>query len=156
MVGLPQAHEEEILGRAYDARLMRRLLRYLTPYRAVLAGSATLLLAISGLEVVRPYLLKVAIDSYIVPGHLHGLWGIALLYLGIVALESGVRYWQLFLMNWTGERIVVDLRFEIFRHLHRLPLRYFDRNPAGRIFTRVTSDVENLKDLFTSGLVKRS
>ncbi len=153
MVGLPQAHEEEILGRAYDARLMRRLLRYLTPYRAVLAGSATLLLAISGLEVVRPYLLKVAIDSYIVPGHLHGLWGIALLYLGIVALASGVRYWQLFLMNWTGEQIVTDLRFEIFRHLHRLPLRYFDRNPAGRIFTRVTSDVENLKDLFTSGLV---
>jgi ATP-binding cassette subfamily B protein len=132
---------------------MRRLLRYLTPYRAVLAGSATLLLAVSGLEVVRPYLLKVAIDSYIVPGHLDGLWGIALLYLGIVALESGVRYWQLFLMNWTGERIVADLRFEIFRHLQRLPLRYFDRNPAGRIFTRVTSDVENLKDLFTSGLV---
>lgn len=153
MVELAQTHEEEVLGRAYDARLMRRLLRYLTPYRAILAGSATLLIAVSGLEVLRPYLLKVAIDNYIVPGHLRGLWGIALLYLGIVALESGVRYWQLYLMNWTGERIVADLRFEIFHHLQRLPLRYFDRNPAGRIFTRVTSDVENLKDLFTSGLV---
>ncbi len=153
MVGVVKDQEEEILGRAYDARLIKRLLTYLTPYRAALGGSATLLLFVSGLEILRPYLLKVAIDSYIVPGSLKGLWGIALLYLGILALESGVRYGQLFLMQWTGERVVADLRFEIFRHLQRLPLRYFDRNPAGRIFTRVTSDVENLKDLFTSGLV---
>jgi len=153
MGAISHVHEEEVLGRVYDARLMRRLLRYLAPYRAILAGSAALLVVVSGLEVIRPYLIKVAIDNYIVPGHLDGLWGIALLYLGILALESGVRYWQLFLMNWTGERVVANLRFEIFQHLQRLPLRYFDRNATGRIFTRVTSDVENLKDLFTSGLV---
>ncbi len=153
MGAISHVHEEEVLGRVYDARLMRRLLRYLAPYRAILAGSAALLVVVSGLEVLRPYLIKVAIDNYIVPGHLDGLWGIALLYLGILALESGVRYWQLFLMNWTGERVVANLRFEIFQHLQRLPLRYFDRNATGRIFTRVTSDVENLKDLFTSGLV---
>ena len=105
------------------------------------------------LHLAPPYLIKVAIDNYIIPGHLDGLWGIALFYLGILALESGFRYWQVFLMNWTGERVVANLRFEIFHHLQRLPLRYFDRNATGRIFTRVTSDVENLKDLFTSGLV---
>lgn len=145
--------EEEIVGRAYDARLMRRLLTYLSPYRGVVAGSAALLIIGSGFEVLRPYLLKVAIDNYIVPAHLNGLWGLALLYLGVLALEGGVRYGQLIFTQWTGERVTADIRLEIFRHLKHLPLRYFDRNPAGRIFTRVTSDVENLKELFTSGLV---
>ncbi|MCI0483148.1 MAG: ABC transporter ATP-binding protein/permease [candidate division NC10 bacterium] len=153
MVGLAHQEEETIVGRAYDARLVKRLLTYLIPYRAALAGSGTLLILTSGLEVIRPYLLKVAIDSYIVPGALQGLWGLALLYLGIVALEGAVRYGLLFITQWTGQRIMVDLRLEIFRHLNRLSLRYFDRNPAGRIFTRVTSDVENVKELFTSGLV---
>jgi ATP-binding cassette subfamily B protein len=153
MVGLAHQEEETIVGRAYDARLVKRLLTYLIPYRAALAGSGTLLILTSGLEVIRPYLLKVAIDSYIVPGALEGLWGLALLYLGIVALEGAVRYGLLFITQWTGQRIMVDLRLEIFRHLNRLSLRYFDRNPAGRIFTRVTSDVENVKELFTSGLV---
>ena len=150
MVALADHEEETIVGRAYDARLVKRLLTYLIPYRAALAGSGTLLILTSGLEVIRPYLLKVAIDSYIVPGALQGLWGLALLYLGIVALEGTVRYGLLFLTQWTGQRIMVDLRLEIFRHLNRLSLRYFDRNPAGRIFTRVTSDVENVKELFTS------
>jgi ATP-binding cassette subfamily B protein len=153
MVGLAHQEEETIVGRAYDARLVKRLLTYLIPYRGALAGSSALLILTSGLEVIRPYLLKVAIDSYIVPGALQGLWGLALLYLGIVALEGAVRYGLLFLTQWTGQRIMVDLRLEIFRHLNRLSLRYFDRNPAGRIFTRVTSDVENVKELFTSGLV---
>ncbi|HET7854005.1 MAG TPA: ABC transporter ATP-binding protein [Candidatus Methylomirabilis sp.] len=153
MVGLAHQEEETIVGRAYDARLVKRLLTYLIPYRAALAGSGTLLILTSGLEVIRPYLLKVAIDSYIVPGALQGLWSLALLYLGIVALEGAVRYGLLFITQWTGQRIMVDLRLEIFRHLNRLSLRYFDRNPAGRIFTRVTSDVENVKELFTSGLV---
>ena len=153
MVALADQEEETIVGRAYDARLVKRLLTYLIPYRAALAGSGTLLILTSGLEVIRPYLLKVAIDSYIVPGALQGLWGLALLYLGIVALEGAVRYGLLYLTQWTGQRIMVDLRLEIFRHLNRLSLRYFDRNPAGRIFTRVTSDVESVKELFTSGLV---
>jgi ATP-binding cassette, subfamily B, multidrug efflux pump len=153
MATIVRQEEEELLGRAYDARLMRRLITYLTPHRAVIASSATLLVIASGLEVLRPYLLKVAIDSYIVPARLEGLWGLAFLYLGILALEGGVRYGQLILTHWTGQRVMADVRLEIFRHLKRLPLRYFDRNPAGRIFTRVTSDVENLKELFTSGLV---
>jgi ATP-binding cassette subfamily B protein len=153
MATIARQEEEEILGRAYDARLMKRLLTYLTPYRAVIAGSGTLLVIASGLEVLRPYLLKVAIDSHIVPARLEGLWELAVLYLGVVALEGGVRYGQLLFTQWTGQRVMADVRLEIFRHLKRLPLRYFDRNPAGRIFTRVTSDVENLKELFTSGLV---
>jgi ATP-binding cassette subfamily B protein len=153
MTGITAHEEETIVGRAYDARLVKRLLTYLIPYRAAVAGSGALLILTSGLEVVRPYLLKVAIDSYIVPGALQGLWGLALLYLFIVALEGAVRYGLLFLTQWTGQRIMVDLRLEIFRHLNRLSLRYFDRNPAGRIFTRVTSDVESVKELFTSGLV---
>ncbi|MGH7387294.1 MAG: ABC transporter ATP-binding protein [Candidatus Methylomirabilales bacterium] len=153
MGGLAHQEEETIVGRAYDARLVKRLLTYLIPYRAALAGSGTLLILTSGLEVIRPYLLKVAIDNYIVPGALQGLWGLALLYMVIVALEGAVHYALLFLTQWTGQRIMVDLRLEIFRHLNRLSLRYFDRNPAGRIFTRVTSDVESVKEMFTSGLV---
>jgi ATP-binding cassette subfamily B protein len=153
MSGTVHQEEEAIVGRVYDARLMRRLLAYAAPYRAALITSATLLLVASGLEVIPPYLVKVAIDSHILPGELHGLWGLALLYLAIVALGGAVHYVLLCLTNWTGQRVMADLRLTIFRHLNRLPLRYFDRNPAGRIFTRVTSDVENLKDLFTSGLV---
>ncbi len=153
MTTMVRQEEEKIIGRAYDARLMKRLLRYLTPYRTALAGSATFLVLASGLEVIRPYLIKVAIDSHIVPARLEGLWTLALLYLGIVAVEGALRYGLLFLTNWTGQRIMADVRQEIFRHLNRLSLRYFDSNPAGRIFTRVTSDVENLKELFTSGLV---
>lgn len=145
--------EEEVFGRAFDARLMKRLLKYLTPYRTVIAGSAMLLILASGLEVIRPYLIKIAIDSHIVPARLEGLWTVALLYLGIVALEGVVQYGLLILTNWTGQRFMADLRLGIFRHLNRLSLRYFDANPAGRTFTRVTSDVENLKELFTSGLV---
>jgi ATP-binding cassette, subfamily B, multidrug efflux pump len=153
MSGTMQHDEETTLGRASDARLVKRLTAYLRPYRTALAGSATLLVLASGLDVVRPYLLKVAIDSYILPGELQGLTGLALLYLGILALEGTVRYGLTCVTNWTGQRIMADLRNTIFRHLNRLSLRYFDRNPAGRIFTRVTSDVENLKDLFTSGLI---
>ena len=153
MVALADQEEATIVGRAYDARLVKRLLTYLIPYRGALAGSGTLLILASVVEVIRPYLLKVAIDSYIVPAELQGLWGLALLYLGILALEGAVRYGLLFVTQWTGQRIMVDLRLEVFAHLNRLSLRYFDSNPAGRIFTRVTSDVENVKELFTSGLV---
>ncbi|MGH7473965.1 MAG: ABC transporter ATP-binding protein, partial [Candidatus Methylomirabilales bacterium] len=97
MGGLAHQEEETIVGRAYDARLVKRLLTYLIPYRAALAGSGTLLILTSGLEVIRPYLLKVAIDNYIVPGALQGLWGLALLYMVIVALEGAVHYALLFL-----------------------------------------------------------
>jgi ATP-binding cassette subfamily B protein len=150
---MARQQDEEIPGKAYDARLVRRLLTYVGPYRGSLCLSVALLCVASALQILQPYLIKVAIDSHITPGQLTGLWGLALLFLAVLTAEGIIRYLQLYLMQWTGQRIMYDLRMEIFGHLHRLPLRYFDRNPGGRILTRVTSDVENLHELFTSGLV---
>lgn len=146
-------HEEEVLGKAYDAHLMRRLMTYILPYKAYLLLSAALLLFASGLQILQPYLLKVAIDRHIVKGALAGLGPLALLYLAILLAEHTFRALQFYLMRRFGQKIMADLRMVLFTHVQRLPFRYFDRNPVGRIMTRLTSDVENLNELFTSGLV---
>ncbi len=146
-------HEEEVLGKAYDARLMRRLLRYVVPYTGWVGTSIALLLLASGLQIAQPYLLKVAVDEYIGRGLLAGLSGIALLYLGLLLGESCTQFVQHYVMQRTGQQIMYDLRTSLFRHIGTLPLSYFDRNPVGRLMTRVTTDVENLNEMFTSGLV---
>ena len=146
-------HEEEALGKAYDGRLLRRLLRFVRPCRGLLALSAVLLLCARGADIVQPYLLKLAIDGPIARASLGGLAGISLLYIAALAAEFLFSYAQLYTLNLAGQRVMYDMRLAIFNHVQRLPVRYFDRNPVGRIFTRVTSDVENLHELLTSGLV---
>ncbi len=146
-------HEEEALGRAYDGRLMRRLMRFVAPTRALLALSAVLLLCARGADIVQPYLLKLAIDGPIAQGSLAGLTHLSLLYMAALAAEFLFSYAQLYVMQLAGQRVMCDMRLAIFAHVQRLPVRYFDRNPVGRIFTRVTSDVENLHEMLTSGLV---
>ena len=146
-------HDDEILGKAYDARLMRRLLHYLWPYwRQVCVALAAILVA-SAAALAQPYLIKVAIDRYIAAGRLEGLDRIALLYLVILVAAFGAEYVQTWSMQFTGQRIMFDLRMAIYGHLQRLDLRFYDRNPVGRLMTRVTSDVDVLNDLFTSGVV---
>lgn len=145
--------EEEILGRAYDARLMRRLLGYLRPYRARMALALALLGAISLLELAGPLLTRSAIDAFILPGNLEGLGGVATVYLLVLLGIFGLRYLQTYLLNLCGQRAMHDLRVELFAHLQRQPLAFFDRNPVGRLLTRLTNDVEALNEMLTSGVV---
>jgi ATP-binding cassette, subfamily B, multidrug efflux pump len=146
-------HDEEILGKAYDAGLMRRLLRYLRPYKAFVAVALVAIIGASVLQLAQPYLMKLAIDRYIATGDLPGLNRIALAFLAILLGSFTLEYLQTWVLQITGQRIMFDLRTEIYEHLQRLDLRFFDRNPVGRLMTRVTTDVDVLNDLFTAGVV---
>ena len=146
-------HEEELLGKSYDTHLAGRLLRYLSPYRWVVVASVLLLLTISGLQLVSPYLTKIAIDQHIRRGDYEGLHFLALLFLAILLLQFVLSFAQTYLMNWTGQKIMYDLRVEIFSHIQNLHVGYFDRHPVGRLITRMTTDVEVLNELFTAGVV---
>ncbi len=155
-------HEEEALGKAYDARLLQRLIKYLRPYRGQVFAALVLTLVVSPLEAVGPYLFKVAIDSYIVPvtrsllGYRAGLWGltwVSAAFLASLVLGFALQYFQVLLMQKVGQETMYDLRKEIFVHLQRLPMSFFDRSPVGRLVTRVTTDVDALNELFASGMV---
>jgi ATP-binding cassette, subfamily B, multidrug efflux pump len=146
-------HEEEALGRAYDARLMRRLLRYLRPYRARVALAVSVLLAGASVELVGPVLTRVALDRALPNADTRLLLALAAAMLGALLLAFVLEAAQTLLTTWLGQRVMYDLRREIFHHLQRLPLPFYDRNPVGRTMTRVTSDVEVLNELFSSGVV---
>jgi ATP-binding cassette subfamily B multidrug efflux pump len=146
-------HDDEILGKAYDARLMRRLMQYLRPYSRQVGVALAAIGIGSAASLAQPYLIKVAIDRYIAAGRLEGLDRVALLYLAILVTAFAAEYVQTWSMQFTGQRIMFDLRMSIYGHLQRLDLRFYDRNPVGRLMTRVTSDVDVLNDLFTSGVV---
>ena len=146
-------HEEEILGKAYDARLMRRLLAYLRPYWRQVAIALVAIIAGAAAQLAQPYLIKTAIDRYIAAGRLAGLDRLAALYFVVLVGAFVAEYVQTWTMQLTGQRIMFDLRMAIYGHLQRLDLTYYDRNPVGRLMTRVTSDVDVLNDLFTSGVV---
>ena len=145
--------DDEILGKAYDARLMKRLLGYLRPYRLQVAGAVIAIVCHSLLELVPPYLTKLAIDEYIPAGDAAGLVTIASIYLAALAGSFALEYAETWTMQMTGQRVMYDLRMQIFGHLQRLDLRFYDRNPVGRLMTRVTTDVDALNELFTAGVV---
>ncbi|MGH9380073.1 MAG: ABC transporter ATP-binding protein [Thermoanaerobaculia bacterium] len=172
-------HEEEILGKAYDARLMRRLLGYVKPYRGMVALAVALILLSSFLELVGPLATAVAIDLYIAPAVApgeatsratrwvaetlaaaglevtpeQGILAVSVVFLLSLGLGFFVLYWQSLVLQLMGQYIMRDLRNQIFGRLQRLPVQFFDRNPIGRLVTRVTSDVDALNELFTAGLV---
>ena len=146
-------HEEQTLGKVYDARLMRRLLAYLAPYKMRVVVSFVLVLAASALKLVGPILTKIVIDDYIAVGNLSGLNTIAAIYVLALVLQFVVSYFQIYIMNMAGQRVLADMRAEIFSHLQKLQSSFFDRNPVGRLVTRVTTDVDALNELFTSGVV---
>ena len=149
-------HEEDALGKAYDGRLMRRLIGYLCPYRALTGCALAAIIGHSLLELAPPYLTKLVIDRYIPAGNLSGLGTIAALYLATLLGSFILEFAQTWILQVVGQRIMFDLRLQIFAHLQRADLRFYDRNPVGRLMTRVTSDVDVLNDLFTSGLVSAS
>ncbi len=160
--------EEEVLGKAYDSQLMRRLLGYMRPYRALVAFSLVFLLAQSVLQVMGPLLTKIAVDRYLqhdtnvrltlldplLPSDpWAGLARIGLLYLGVLLGTLVCEFAQTYLMQYTGQLAMFDLRRQLMEHLQKLDLAFYDRNPVGRLVTRVTTDVDVLNDLFASGLV---
>jgi ATP-binding cassette subfamily B protein len=132
---------------------MKRLLAYLRPYKWHVAGAILMLIAASGLELVGPWLTKVAIDQAFPQGDTAYLSKLGLIYLGSLVLAAGLGYVQTLLTTWIGQRVMVDLRDELFGHMQRLDLKFFDKNPVGRLITRVTSDIEVLNEMFTSGVV---
>jgi ATP-binding cassette subfamily B protein len=146
-------HEEEAIGKAYDARLMRRLLGYLRPYNVQVAVALVSIIAASVLQLAQPYLTKIAIDQHIATGDLQGLNGVAFAFLIILLASFTLEYIQTYTMQLTGQRVMFDIRMQIYDHLQRLDVRFYDRNPVGRLMTRVTTDVDVLNEMFTSGVV---
>jgi ATP-binding cassette subfamily B protein len=146
-------HEEEVLGKAYDARLMRRLLKYLRPYRWYVVLGIFLSIVISAMEAVRPYFTKIAVDVDIAHKDKMGLLSTVLIFLAVLVTRGFIQYASAYLTQWIGQRTIYDLRMQIFRHLQNLSLPFYDRNPIGRLITRVTNDVEVLNEMFSSGIV---
>ena len=147
------SEEQEISDRGYDAALMRRLLGYLRPYRWHAILALVLLLLQSGLALVGPLLTQQALDAAIPRRDVALLGLLAALYLGVLLFDFVVEYCGALLTTWIGQRVMYDLRMRIFEHLQRLSISFYDRNPVGRLMTRVTSDVETLNELFSSGVV---
>ncbi|HTZ47568.1 MAG TPA: ABC transporter ATP-binding protein [Verrucomicrobiae bacterium] len=155
-------HEEEALGKAYDSRLMKRLLQYMGPYKWSVVFALALVAVVTPLELAPPLLFGKAIDWYLVPGAAHhiaisrakmGLVWISLVYLFVLIFDFVAQYIQIRIMQRVGQETMYDMRGEIFGRLQRLPMTYFDRNPVGRLMTRVTTDVDALNDLFAAGVV---
>jgi len=146
-------HEEPALGKAYDARLMRRLWGYVSPHRAIVLASLGLMLAVSAAQLVQPYLIKLAIDEHIARSEPRGLGLLALVFLAALVAEFSLRFAQLYVLQRAGQDVVLDLRMDVFAHLQRLSSTFFDRNPVGRLMTRLTTDVEALNEAFTSGVI---
>jgi ATP-binding cassette subfamily B protein len=145
--------DDDVLGKAYDGRLMRRLLTYLRPYRGQVLVAVAAIIGHSALDLAPPYLTKLVIDRYIPVGDVGGLGSIAALYLVALIASFLLEYLQTWTMQVIGQKIMFDLRMQLVSHLHRLDLRFYDRNPVGRLMTRITTDVDVLNELFTSGVV---
>src|SRR6266446_9133192 len=161
------AQEEEVLGKAYDSRLMKRLIEYLRPYKWQTGIALGSILLKVGADVLGPYLTKVVIDRYLapVPGShtpldrflsskpLVGIAQVAAIGVGLLIFSFLLDYLQIYFMQWAGQMVMFDLRREIFRHLQRMHIGFYDKNPVGRLVTRVTTDVDALNEMFTSGVV---
>nr|MBN2278660.1 ABC transporter ATP-binding protein [candidate division Zixibacteria bacterium] len=146
-------HEEEILGKAYDARLMRRLLTYVRPYKWTLTVAIILLVGGSLLQLTLPIIVQIGIDRYIAARDVGGLKHIALIYAGILLAVFILQYIQMYITMYIGQKVQYDIRMQIFSHLQKLHLGFFDKNPVGRLVTRTTNDVNVLDEMFSSGLV---
>ena len=163
----PQQHDDDVVGKAYDSRLMGRLLTYLRPYKLQAVISLVAILLKAGSDVLGPYLTKVAVDRYMTarpalhprgwtrwlsPNAMVGVTQIASIYLATLVFSYLLEFVQTYLMQWTGQKVMFDMRSQIFRHIQSMHVSFFDRNPVGRLVTRLTSDVDALNEMFTSGV----
>ena len=167
-----QQQDDDVVGKAYDGRLMRRLLTYLRPYKAIAFVSLVAILIKAGFDVLGPYLFKVAIDLYLTPPGLkgeaatkhsflsrylsphaaRGVSELAAIYFGSLLFSYGLEFLQTYILQWMGQKVMFDMRRQIFGHMQRMHVGFFDKNPVGRLVTRLTSDVDALNEMFTSGI----
>ena len=146
-------YEKELVEKSFDRKTAFRLFKFIKPYRHLLGFTIFLLLLTAGLQVMGPFLIKLAIDNYITAGRLDGLLYIVLLYGLVILFEFAIRYFQGYYTEYIGQKIMYDMRMEIFSHIQKLPMSYFDKNPVGRVMTRVTTDVQSLNEMLSSGIV---
>jgi ATP-binding cassette subfamily B multidrug efflux pump len=145
--------EEEVLGKAYDSRLMRRLITYLRPHKRYVVLALGLILLESGLEVIFPWFTKIAIDRYIATSNMRGLSVIAAVYIVLLFVRFVVASAETYVLQNTGQKIMYDMRMQVFQHLHTLSVSFYDKNPVGRLITRVVTDVDVLNEMFSAGIV---
>ncbi len=164
---MAEQHEDDVVGKVYDARLMRRLLTYLRPYWLQVAIALVAIILKAGADVLGPYLTKIAVDRYMIhsagapgwierrlsPEPLIGIGQVAVLFIGSLLISFVLEYVQMYLMQWVGQKVMFDLRSQLFRLLQAMHIGFYDKNPVGRLVTRVTSDVDALNEMFTSGVV---
>ena len=150
---MTRTQTDDVLGKAYDARLMRRLLVYLRPHAVAVALAFVAIAGGSVVDLAQPWLTQQAIDRYIVPGDATGLAGLALVFLLLLLFGFVCDYGQTVVLQTTGQRIMHTLRMQVYGHLQRLDLKFYDHHPVGRLMTRVTTDVDALNDLFASGVI---
>jgi ATP-binding cassette subfamily B protein len=146
-------YENEIVGKAYDRKLMARFIRYLAPYRWEVIGALCLLPPMAAAKLAQPWLLKLAIDRHIMAGRMEGLPLLAGWFLLLIAAESLLTYLEIWLLMHIGQRVMQDIRLDLFAHVQRLPASFFDRTPTGSLVTRLTSDVEVLGEMFAAGII---
>ncbi len=146
-------HEDEITGKAYDTRILKRFARYVAPHRTAIAVVMITLPLIAACRLAQPWIIKLAIDGHITTGRLAGLDGIALLFLTVLLGESLFTFLEVFLLQSVGQRVMAEMRAELYRHVVRLPVAWFDRTPTGSVVTRLTSDVEVLGEMFAAGII---
>jgi ATP-binding cassette subfamily B protein len=145
--------EDEVLGKAYDSRLMKRLLQYVKPYKKYVIFAILLNIIAAALGPIRPYLTKIAVDDHITNSNYNGLLIISILLFASLLLQSVIQYFLTYYTQYLGQKTIFDLRMQIFRHIQNLALKFFDKTPIGRLVTRTTNDVESLNELFSSGIV---
>jgi ATP-binding cassette, subfamily B, multidrug efflux pump len=146
-------YDEEIAGKAYDTALLKRFARYVAPYRLSITIVVMILPLVAACRLAQPWIIKIAIDNHIITGKLAGLETIALSFLGILIAESLLSFLEVYLLQSVGQRVMSDMRSELYRHVMHLPVSWFDRVPTGSAVTRLTSDVEVLGEMFASGII---
>ncbi len=145
--------EQSVAGKAFDMNLLRRILRYIAPYKKIFWFTAFLTVFLGVIAPVRPMLIKYGIDEKVAHNDLPGLWQVTLLMIGILIIEAGFQYLHTYLANWLGQNVINDLRKQLFRHITTFQLSYFDRNPIGMLVTRTVSDIETIADVFSNGVL---
>jgi ATP-binding cassette subfamily B protein len=146
-------YEKDLVEKQIDKKIISKLFRYIKPYRLLLAFTIFLLLVTAGLQMTGPFLIKIAIDNYIMPGEFKGLLYVVVLYGLVILFEFVIRYFQGYYTEYMGQKIMYDMRMDIFSHINKMPMSFFDKNPVGRIMTRVTTDVQTLNEMLSSGIV---
>ena len=146
-------YEDEIVGKVYDRKLMRRFIRYIAPYRRLIVVALLMLPLVAVTKLSQPWILKLAIDNHIVTGKLEGLPMLAAAFLGIIFVESLITFIEVYLLQYVGQKVMYDIRIELFSHIQRLSARFFDQTPVGSLVSRLTSDIEVLGEMFAAGIV---